>query len=862
MTSNNPPQNQQNPTVWGWTNSLNTFVENTKTASESFFDNVAATLNTKKEQANMHNNNNKLPPQPINKQQLQSEDQKKQEEPTDPYTKLELELSEWKSKHSQLKTAHSLKTAMLQNELQKYKDTNTSFNRHISLQTESKIAKLESQILSYKQNEIQLTNIIKENIQKYYQNTDYLQHQIDNKYKIFYEKLLNITIKAGLNPKDLNIKNEETMSVISDFDEKEQIHNAEEFTVKMNNKTDKQYEYQSKSHEKYEETIIEFENKLKTYECSLDEYRDKYLQTIETNNELNTVCKELNNKLTQQSTHIIDEKEEYKQLQTLFESMSDKNTDFQQQIKDVNTENELLRKQVNQYKSQHQSDINDLVLQNGVLKQQCKELQLTYDEINNKLNDEYGLSEQLREQIKQTSKISNKRNKSNNKLKKKIDINEKTIKELEYKVSEQNKKLIRYSEKINEFELSENKYNNAILSYKTLQNEIEEYIFENTELKNKICNLENEILINKQHSNELRKQSNRDRKNISRLTNCNHELNNIIQQCENILIESAHKYLPISVINDQELELTDSDDDNYINIPALISSNCNKKNNIIYFNDSDSDEKNDEQKNDEEDDIFKVAKQKDIKTLQMATRLKIQIAMLSEQLEKFNESIINFKHELHRKEEETLKQQYELRQIAMRKRLEEQVKKELVKRERNMVSIASVRGVNMRHKMSLANLTKTQDEINKIVNDIQENDQLWKNNISMQLSGNTKSNSMDLLLLNNTNNDSVINTPSSESLKSNNRNRRKRFLSDADVLETQSMHSLSSGHSKRSINSHSAMSLKIHDRNRKYGKHKMRYKNKQRRAMKPMQTITQKESGNNNKEKVNRKTLFGSKWFG
>ena len=213
-------------------------------------------------------------------------------------------------------------------------------------------------------------------------------------------------------------------------------------------------------------------------------------------------------------------------------------------------------------------------------------------------------------------------------------------------------------------------------------------------------------------------------------------------------------------------------------------------------------------------------REKDLAALQTGARLKIQISMLSEQLEKMQDDVNNFKRQLHRKEEETIRQQHKLRQIAIRQQLQAQVKRELNKREKNMVSIASVRGVALRHKTSLKNLTATQDEINKIVSNIESTDELWKNNISMQLDGNTKSTSMGLSIDNGTNNttQSPFSSSPTHSIHSNSRYHRDRiqnhrlrhhrnrddhddgshhkgFLSENDLIDTRSQHSLSSGNS-------------------------------------------------------------------
>eukprot|EP01084_Bolivina_argentea_P095562 171789_1 len=479
--------------------------------------------------------------------------------------------------------------------------------------------------------------------------------------------------------------------------------------------------------------------------------------------------------------------------------MSDQNTDFQQQIKDVEGENVLLRQQLHEYKLQKQKEIDALMMENEERKESLDGLEIKNAEISNKLENEYEISQQLREQIKSISKTLHKKTKSNVKYKRKMEALDKKIESMEYTAQEQQRKLTKYMEQIAELESEQSKYNNAISQYKTLQQEIESYINENYGLRNELNDVQNELTIVQEHGNELRKQCKRDTQNISRLTKCNDELIDMMKQCEDVLVDNAHQYLPVSLINVHELECTDSEnDEDYKH--TLVSddkSDTETHKNVIYFNDSDSDlddviaaANNDK---DEEDEIMKAARANDMAALQSGVRLKIQIAMLSEQLGKFQTDINHFKRELHRKEEQSMRQQHELRQIAIQKRLHAQVRKELGKRERDMISIASVRGMNMRHKTSLAKLTQTQDRVNRIVNRIQDKNQSFTNNIAMQLSGNTKARAM-----------TVSDSPSSVRSVLNEKQKRNRshynpfyasendgYEDDSDALkfETQSMHS-------------------------------------------------------------------------
>ena len=434
---------------------------------------------------------------------------------------------------------------------------------------------------------------------------------------------------------------------------------------------------------------------------------------------------------------------------------------------------------------------------------------------------------------------------------------EKIKKKLEYEQDENNKKIKKYEDKIKELEIDEAKYANAIAKHKSLQNEIEEYIEDRTELKNKINELNQEISEIQQHADELRKQSKRDSLSISRVTHCNDELVKILGACEDFLNEKASKYLPVSVIDADDLELTESDDEKMENDQdkqqkkknAFDTVRVSGKENIMYFDDSDYSDN--AQMADAEDDIYKIEKQKDAASLQMAHRLEFQVSLVTEQLEKFSESIRNFKNALRRKEEESMRQQHALRQVAMRRQLQLQIKQELVKREQNMVSIASVRGVSMRHKTSLSNLTKTQDEIDRVVQKFEEKDANWKENISLQLSGNTKSISMGLQNdPNSTGSDSVQSTKSQKS-------KRRMRRSKQDVFETQSVRSLSSSASKKSLHLQNTKSLG--------GGRLGRSKNLHRSQSANVAPLSENNSvgGEEKKEDSAKKNKsFKAKWFG
>merc|ERR1712228_1022862 len=608
--------------------------------------------------------------------------------------------------------------------------------------------------------------------------------------------------------------------------------------------------------EKNTEKIKEYELKIVDLEDKLKEFERKFFKEIEKNQALskqndgaNDACHELTDKLTQMMTDSDKQRLKYMDLEQLFEGMSDQNTELQQQIKDVRGENELLRQQLSHCNSQltkNQTEFHDLKKREAKSMRLLNEMTPKLNEFETKLNEECAVSAQLREQIKKISKTSSKRQKSNSKLKKKVESLEKIKKNLEYEHDKNNKKIKKYENKIKELAIDEVKYSNAIAKHKSLQNEIEEYIEDRTELKNKINELNQEISEIQQHCNELRKQSKRDTLNISRLTHCNDELVAILNECEDFLSEKASKYLPISVIDAQELELSDSDDE--------IVQNTQQPN-IQYFDDSDSDQNEFAADNNADDDILKVAKERDMASVQMAHRLKIQISLITEQLQKLSHSITSFKHQLHRKEEETMRQQHALRQVAIRRQLQLQIKQELVKREQNMVSIASVRGVSMRHKMSLSNLTKTQDEIDRVVQRFEEKDKNWKENISLQLNGNTKSKSMGLHMANSPRSDSV------QSTKSQKYKRRMR-RSKQDVFETQSVRSLSSSASRKSLHlQQNTMSL-----GGKMGRSRSLHRS-QSANISPMQTqisVLSENDATDEKEEddTKKKKSFKAKWFG
>merc|ERR1712176_374040 len=129
------------------------------------------------------------------------------------------------------------------------------------------------------------------------------------------------------------------------------------------------------------------------------------------------------------------ERLKYMDLEQLFQGMSDQNTEFQQQIKDVSGENALLRQQLSHCNSQltkNQTEFHDLKKREAKSKRLLDEMTPKFNEFETKLTEEIAVSSQLREQIKKVSKTSTKRQKSNAKLKKKVELLEKNVKQLEY----------------------------------------------------------------------------------------------------------------------------------------------------------------------------------------------------------------------------------------------------------------------------------------------------------------------------------------------------------------------------------------------------------------------------------------------
>merc|ERR1712129_275881 len=179
--------------------------------------------------------------------------------------------------------------------------------------------------------------------------------------------------------------------------------------------------------------------------------------------------------------------------------------------------------------------------------------------------------------------------------------------------------------------------------------------------------------------------------------------------------------------------------------------------------------------------------------------------------------------------------------IAIRRQLQLRIKKEISKREQNMVSIASVRGVSMRHKTSLSNLTKTQDEIDRVVQQFEQKDQNWKENISLQLNGNSKGISMGM--------DATVNSSRSNSVKST-----------KSQKMTQSVRSFSSD-SRKSLPLQHTMSL---------GGSRGRMHRSQSANLAPLSTTNPfmsalSEDGDDEKDDDNgkkKKKSFKAKWFG
>ena len=349
MATKEPAQTQQQPANgWGW-GSINNFVENTKKSSESFFDNMTATLSKKEQKQNIVINRNIKRTIVHQHQQLPPSQAPKVLNP--PRT----ELDQWKLKYMELKNASSQKITILSEELQKYKEHNINLNRLISQETDPKIKQLESQIAAYRENEKKCMYLCQQQISEYFANTDDLQHEIEEKYKIFYEKLLNVTIKAGLNPNDIFRRStaqhhsDDAMSVISDFEEKDNKQKSAIHVIKEVKVVNKENE---KKIQQYELKVVDLEGKLKEFERKFFKEIEKNQRLSTQNDETNGACKELTGKLTQLMGEYDQQRLKYMDLEQLFGGMSDQNTEFQQQIKDVRGENELLRQQLSHCNSQ------------------------------------------------------------------------------------------------------------------------------------------------------------------------------------------------------------------------------------------------------------------------------------------------------------------------------------------------------------------------------------------------------------------------------------------------------------------------------------------------------------------------------
>lgn len=421
---------------------------------------------------------------------------------------------------------------------------------------------------------------------------------------------------------------------------------------------------------------------------------------------------------------------------------------------------------------------------------------------------------------------------------------EKRVEQLEYEQAERDRKVTKYEEQIREYALEQRKYAEAITQQRTLQHEVEEYIAENAELKNQVDSLEQEQSVLVQHQEITRRQSRRDADTMKRLRQCREELVMLMQKCEDLISQRAGTYLPVAVLDAEDLELTDSEEDGHtmdgmersrgLMVPLVTAEEDDvieteedgnevrdhqegqdeeeERKEVVYFNDTDSeDEFGHKQIVDkgggskrrprpltkeeaEVDEISKVDREKDVAALEMGGRLNIQITVLVERLAQLDEEVRTGKAMMEEKDEELTRYQFVLRQLAIRRQLQEQVKKELVKREQNMVSMPSMRGVAVRHKTSLANLTQRQDEIDRIVRDIEQNDASWKNDIAMQLSGGNLT--RDLLV------SPSSASPTDQPLRNG---LRAGSLSESELMETQSVKSSSSCNSRKSHHSTKSM---------------------------------------------------------
>ncbi len=250
-----PPQQPAAPQpeskkAWGWTSSLNSFVsaqvsaaqKDIQKAGTSLFDNVSATLAKKGQLLTSSTSTSLLPgtttttrPPPSNPSVPQPDDfrQHRADSPIAPHASSRplprrtastphiqpngkssfisngavSEEAEWRRKYAELKKQHTLKVAMLEDQLQQYKASAASIDNEpqspSSPRTASKVDELERRIAEHKQRETQCIELLQSHMAQSMANSDALRLRIEGKYQLFFDQLLSVTLRAGLDPVDI-----------------------------------------------------------------------------------------------------------------------------------------------------------------------------------------------------------------------------------------------------------------------------------------------------------------------------------------------------------------------------------------------------------------------------------------------------------------------------------------------------------------------------------------------------------------------------------------------------------------------------------------------------------------------------------
>ena len=245
--------------AWGWTSNINSFVSaqlsSTQKVSESFFDNISATLSKKGQiLASRPVNPNKRPtpsprppsnvPKPQDFLGLRADSPMPAMPPPSntpsnisnpshsppghaPHSNahsnvnsnahsdvhsngIVSEDTEWRHKYTELKRQHSLKVALLEDQLQQYKASHSAQSTNNNIENaqspsspNSKIEQLEGQIVEHQRREKECIELLHHALSQHQEKSDALRSRIEDKYRVFFDKLLSVSLRAGLDPSDI-----------------------------------------------------------------------------------------------------------------------------------------------------------------------------------------------------------------------------------------------------------------------------------------------------------------------------------------------------------------------------------------------------------------------------------------------------------------------------------------------------------------------------------------------------------------------------------------------------------------------------------------------------------------------------------